>query len=84
LKDAGIFPPLVIHLISTGENTGSLEEMLNEVSTHYDREVTYSVSRLSAWIEPILTVGLSIMVLFMALAIFMPWWNMMSVLRGGG
>lgn len=84
LKDTGIFPPLVIHLVSTGENTGSLEEMLNEVSTHYDREVTYSVSRLSAWIEPILTVGLSIMVLFMALAIFMPWWNMMSVLRGGG
>lgn len=84
LKDAGIFPPLVIHLVSTGESTGSLEEMLKEVSNHYDREITYSVARLSAWIEPILTAGLSIMVLFMALAIFMPWWNMMSAIRGGG
>ncbi|MCX7966727.1 MAG: type II secretion system F family protein [Syntrophorhabdaceae bacterium] len=84
LKDAGIFPPLVIHLVSTGESTGSLEEMLKEVSNHYDREITYSVGRLSAWIEPILTAGLSIMVLFMALAIFMPWWNMMSAIRGGG
>jgi type II secretory pathway component PulF len=84
LKEAGIFPPLVIHLISTGEETGALEEMLKEVSTHYDREVAYSVSRLSAWVEPILTAGLSVMVLFLALAIFMPWWNMMSAMKGGG
>ena len=53
LKDAKIFPPLVIHLVATGEETGSLEEMLREVSVHYDREVTYSVARLSAWIEPV-------------------------------
>ena len=84
MRDAKIFPPLVIHLVSTGEETGSLEDMLREVSTHYDREVTYSVNRLSAWIEPILTAGLSIMVLFLALAIFMPWWNMMGAMRGGG
>ena len=84
MRDAKIFPPLVIHLVSTGEETGSLEEMLREVSTHYDREVSYSVNRLSAWIEPILTAGLAIMVLFLALAIFMPWWNMMGAMRGGG
>jgi type IV pilus assembly protein PilC len=84
LKETGIFPPLVIHLVSTGEQTGSLEEMLAEVSTHYDREITYSISRLSTWIEPILTAGLSLMVLFLALAIFLPWWNMMGALRGGG
>lgn len=84
LKDAKIFPPLVIHLISTGEETGSLEEMLREISTHYDREVTYTVNRLSAYIEPILTVGLAGMVLFLALAIFMPWWDMMKAMRGGG
>jgi type II secretory pathway component PulF len=84
LKDAKIFPPLVIHLVATGEQTGSLEEMLREVSVHYDREVTYSVARLSAWIEPVLTVGLAGMVLFLALAIFMPWWDMMRAMKGGG
>lgn len=84
LKDSGIFPPLVIHLVSTGEETGSLEEMLREVSSHYDRETTYSISRLSAWIEPILTTGLAVMVLFLALAVFMPWWNMMGAMKGGG
>jgi len=84
LREAKIFPPLVIHLISTGEQTGSLEDMLKEVSTHYDREITYSINRLSAWIEPLLTGGLSLIVLFLALAIFLPWWNMMGALRGGG
>lgn len=84
LREAEIFPPLVIHLISTGEQTGSLEDMLKEVSTHYDREITYSINRLSTWIEPLLTAGLSLMVLFLALAIFLPWWNMMGALRGGG
>ena len=84
LREAEIFPPLIIHLISTGEQTGSLEDMLKEVSTHYDREITYSINRLSTWIEPLLTAGLSLMVLFLALAIFLPWWNMMGALRGGG
>jgi type II secretory pathway component PulF len=84
LKEAKIFPPLVVHLISTGEETGSLEDMLREISIHYDREVTYSVNRLSAWIEPLMTVCLAGMVLFLALAIFMPWWDMMKVMRGGG
>jgi type II secretory pathway component PulF len=83
LKESKIFPPLVIHLVSTGEDTGSLEEMLREVSIHYDREVTYSINRLSAWIEPIMTVVLSVMILFLALAVMMPWWNMMQALRGG-
>lgn len=84
LKDSGVFPPLVIHLISTGEETGSLEQMLREVSSHYDTEITYSVNRLSAWIEPVLTAGLSVMVLFIALAVFLPWWNMMGAMKGGG
>lgn len=83
LKESRIFPALVIHLVSTGEETGSLEEMLREVSIHYDREVTYSINRLSAWIEPIMTVVLSVMILFLALAVMMPWWNMMSALKGG-
>ncbi len=84
LKEARIFPPLVIHLVATGEETGSLEDMLREVSIHYDREVAYSASRLSTWIEPVLTAGLAGMVLFLALAIFMPWWDMMKAMRGGG
>jgi type IV pilus assembly protein PilC len=83
LRESRIFPSLVVHLVQTGEETGSLEEMLREVSTHYDREVTYSISRLSAWIEPVMTVTLSVMILFLALAVLLPWWNMMQAIRGG-
>jgi type II secretory pathway component PulF len=84
MKDSGIFPPLVLHLISTGEDTGSLEEMLREVSIHYDSEVSYSLARLSSWIEPILILVLGGMILFIALAVFLPWWGMMDALKSGG
>jgi len=83
MKDSGIFPPLVLHLVATGEDTGSLEEMLREVSIHYDSEVSYSLARLSSWIEPILIVSLGGMILFIALAVFLPWWSMMDALKGG-
>jgi type II secretory pathway component PulF len=84
MKDSGIFPPLVLHLIATGEDTGSLEEMLREVSLHYDSEVSYSLNRLSSWIEPILITVLGGMVLFIALAVFLPWWSMMEAMKHGG
>jgi type II secretory pathway component PulF len=84
MKDSGIFPPLVLHLIATGEDTGSLEEMLREVSLHYDSEVNYSLARLSSWIEPILIGVLGGMVLFIALAVFLPWWGMMDAMKSGG
>jgi type II secretory pathway component PulF len=84
MKDSGIFPPLVLHLISTGEDTGSLEEMLREVSIHYDSEVSYSLARLSSWIEPILILVLGSMILFIALAVFLPWWGMMDAMKAGG
>ena len=84
MKDSGIFPPLVLHLIATGEDTGSLEEMLREVSLHYDGEVNYSLARLSSWIEPILIGVLGGMVLFIALAVFLPWWGMMDAMKHGG
>ncbi len=84
MKDSGIFPPLVLHLIATGEDTGSLEEMLREVSLHYDSEVSYSLARLSSWIEPILITVLGGMVLFIALAVFLPWWGMMDAMKSRG
>lgn len=82
LKESKIFPPLVLHMVQTGEETGALDEMLAEITTYYEREIDYTVSRMSSYIEPILTVGLGIMVLFIALAIFLPWWDMMEAFKG--
>lgn len=82
LKESKIFPPLVLHMVLTGEETGALDDMLAEITSYYEREIDYTVSRMSSYIEPILTVGLGVMVLFIALAIFMPWWDMMEAFKG--
>ena len=82
LRESKVFPPLVIQMVQTGEETGALDEMLGEITSYYEREIDYTVSRMSSYIEPILTVGLGIMVLFIALAIFLPWWDMMEAFKG--
>jgi type II secretory pathway component PulF len=84
IRESGVFPPLVYRMISTGEDAGSLDEMLHEVADYYAGETDYTVSRLSSYIEPVLTIALGLMVLFMALAIFLPWWDMIKVFKGGG
>ncbi len=76
------FPPIVIQMVAIGEQTGQMEEMLMKVSDYYDMEVEYSLRNLSASLEPILLVGIGGLVLLMALAIFMPWWNLIHVFQG--
>ena len=73
---SGLFPPVLQQVISVGEETGSLEELLAEIGTHYQSEVEYAISRLSARIEPILIVMLGAIVLVLALGVFMPMWEM--------
>jgi type II secretory pathway component PulF len=76
LSQGNIFPPMVTKMIAIGEQSGSLDEMLMNVSRHYDTEVDYAVKGLTSMIEPILTVGVGIIVLFLALAIFLPMWDL--------
>jgi type II secretory pathway component PulF len=71
-----IFPPMVVRMIAIGEQSGSLDQMLLNVSQHYDTEVEYAVKNLTSMIEPILTVGVGVIVLFLALAIFLPMWDL--------
>ncbi len=79
LSEGKIFPPMVIRMISIGEQSGSLDEMLLNVSKHYDVEVDHAVKNLTSMIEPILTVGVGAIVLFLALAIFLPMWDLTKV-----
>ena len=70
LKSAKFFTPMVINMVAIGEESGNLDEMLREVSLHYDAEVEYATQRLADAIGPVLTVGLAGVVGFFALAIF--------------
>ncbi|GAK83440.1 MSHA biogenesis protein MshG [Vibrio ponticus] len=79
---SGIFTPLVIQMISVGEETGRIDELLEEVADFYEREVDYDLKTLTARIEPFLLVVVAGMVLILALGIFLPMWGMLDAIKG--
>jgi len=74
-----MFTPLVIQMLAVGEETGKVDDMMDEVADYYDREVDYDIKGLSSAIEPILIVAIGIMVLILALGVFLPMWDMAKV-----
>ncbi len=78
----GIFTPVVIQMIAVGEESGSLDDMLQEVAEMYQREVEYELKTLSQQIEPILIVFLGALVLVLALGIFLPMWDLGKAVKG--
>ncbi|MDH5470268.1 MAG: type II secretion system F family protein, partial [Gammaproteobacteria bacterium] len=75
---SGIFDPLVMQMLAVGEESGTVNELLGEIAEYYDREVEYSTERLSASIEPILTMIIGVLVLVMAMGVFLPMWDLAS------
>ena len=77
-----LFSPLVLQMIAVGEESGQVEQLLEEVADFYEREVDYDLKTLSAKIEPILIVVMAVFVTILALGIFLPMWDMYSVQSG--
>jgi len=75
----GAFTPVVLQMIAVGEESGSLDEMMEEISRMYQSEVEYELKTLAQQIEPILIVMLGAMVLVLALGIFLPLWDLGKV-----
>ncbi|MES2351049.1 MAG: type II secretion system F family protein [Pseudomonadota bacterium] len=73
---AGVFTPVVLQMIAVGEESGSIDDLMDEIALMYEREVDYELKTLSAQIEPILITFLGIMVLVLALGIFLPIWDL--------
>jgi MSHA biogenesis protein MshG len=71
-----VFTPIVLQMVAVGEESGSLDELMDEIAQMYEREVDYELKTLSSQIEPILIVFLGIMVLVLALGIFLPIWDL--------
>jgi len=76
-----MFTPLVIQMLSVGEETGQVDDMMVEVAEYYDREVDYDIKNLSSMIEPILIIAIGIMVLILALGVFLPMWDLARVVK---
>jgi len=81
-RKAGVFSPLVLQMVMVGEESGTLDQMLEEVGRMYRSEVEVALKTLSQQIEPILILVLGAMVLVLALGVFMPMWDMGKVALG--
>lgn len=81
MRESKRFTPLVLQMVAVGETSGTLDEMLVRITEYYDLELENSIKKMSAYIEPVLTLFLGVVVLFLALAVFLPWWNMASLFR---
>jgi MSHA biogenesis protein MshG len=76
------FTPVVLQMIAVGEESGALDDMMEEIADMYQSEVEYELKTLAQQIEPILIVMLGAMVLVLALGIFLPMWDLGRVALG--
>jgi type II secretory pathway component PulF len=79
-----LFPKMVAYMVSIGEKAGALPAMLDSLCEYYTLEVRTALKNLTSLIEPIMTAVLGVVVMGMALAIFLPMWNLVSVIRQAG
>lgn len=81
LRGRDVLPPLVVKMLDVGQETGAIDKMLVRSARYLDRDVDYAVKNLSTAIEPALLAVLGALVLFTALAVFLPLWNLMQAFR---
>jgi len=82
MQQRSYFPPVIVETTAVGERAGALDEMLSTVADHFDLEVTHMVKNLTTLLEPLLLVGIFGIVALLALAIFLPIWNLSRVIGG--
>lgn len=78
-NNTGVFNPIVLQMIAVGEESGALDDLMQEIADMYQRDVEYEIKTLGAQIEPILIIFLGILVLILALGIFLPIWDLSKV-----
>ncbi|MEZ4651141.1 MAG: type II secretion system F family protein [Candidatus Eisenbacteria bacterium] len=82
LKESKVFPPMVVQMISVGEETGALDKMLDKIANFYDEEVNVAVDTLTSIIEPIMIVVMGTLVGGMVVAMYMPMFKLINVVSG--
>lgn len=79
MMETGVFPKLAVQMIAVGEETGRLEEMLMQVADVYDREVATAIKRALALLQPVMIIGLAVMIGLIIFAILSPMFDMMDL-----
>jgi len=79
LKKGGIFPPMIIQMVSVGEETGKIDDMLMRAANFYEEEVDTAVEGLSSAMEPLIIVFLGVVLGTIIVAMFMPMFDLGNV-----
>jgi type IV pilus assembly protein PilC len=82
LRQSGVFPPMVTQMISVGEQTGALDEMLDKIANFYDSEVDTAVEQLTSIIEPVMIVIMGVIVGGMLISMYLPMFKLINVISG--
>jgi len=82
LREAKVFPPMVVQMISVGEETGALDKMLEKIAIFYDEEVDVAVDTLTSIIEPVMIVVMGALVGGMVVAMYLPMFKLINVVSG--
>ncbi len=82
LEARGVFPEVAVKMAEVGESTGALQEMLNTVADFYDEEISTNMERFVTLVEPVLLVIMGMVIAGLLLALYMPLFQLSSVLAG--
>ncbi|MDZ7670259.1 MAG: type II secretion system F family protein [Gammaproteobacteria bacterium] len=78
-RESGMFSPVVLQMMAVGEETGSMDELMEQSAQFYEEEVDYQLKSLTDAVEPVLIIAIGIMVLILALGVFLPLWDLSAV-----
>ncbi|RJQ54421.1 MAG: type II secretion system F family protein [Actinobacteria bacterium] len=81
LGESAVFPPMVVQMISVGEETGALDSMLNKIADFYDAEVSASVDALTSLIEPLMIAFMGMIIGGIIIALYMPMFKMFTLIK---
>lgn len=81
LERSGLFPPMVVQMISVGENSGSLDSMLNQIADFYDQDITTMTEQMGKMIEPMVMALMAVIVGLIAVSIALPMMKMVDVIK---
>ena len=81
LKDVAVFPAMVVHMVGVGEETGALDTMLNKIADFYEDEVDAAVAGLVKLLEPIMMIGVGLMVGVIIISMYLPMFKMLTLVK---
>jgi type IV pilus assembly protein PilC len=84
MRESGVFPPMVVQMIATGEESGALDDMLKQISDFYDGEVEITVKNLTGMIEPVLILIMGVGIIFLIISVISPYMALLSSFGSGG